>query len=251
MVSTLELAALIGTAFAAGTVDAIAGGGGLITVPALFAVGLPPHAVLGTNKGQSVFGAAAALITFWRANAVTRRLAPYTFALGFAGSLAGAITLTRLSPAVLRPVAIALLLAAATVLLVRKPARASDAPTARAFGWALVLAAAIGFYDGFFGPGTGTFLIIGFVLLCGASLPRATADAKVVNFASNLAAVIWLGTHGAVIWEISLPMAAAQLCGGVLGSRLALRGGATLIRYLVVAVSLGLVAKLAWDLYAG
>jgi uncharacterized membrane protein YfcA len=251
MVTTLELVVLVVAAFGAGTVDAIAGGGGLVTVPALFAVGLPPHVVYGTNKGQSVFGAAAALVTFWRARVVTRRIAPYTFALGFAGSLVGAITLTRLSAEVLRPLAIVMLLAAAAVMLVRKPARTDDAPTARAFGWALALALVIGCYDGFFGPGTGTFLIIGFVLLCGASLPRATADAKVVNFASNLAAVIWLGSHGAVLWQVALPMAAAQLVGGMVGSRLALRGGAGLIRVIVVCVSLGLVGRLAWDLYAG
>jgi uncharacterized protein len=249
VIDNVELAALVAAAFGAGIVDAIAGGGGLVTVPLLSAFGLPPHAVLATNKGQSMFGSAASLVTFWRAGKVSRRLAAYTFPLALAGSIAGAIAVTAVSPANLRPIVIVMLLCAAALMLVRKPRRDDDAPTARAFGWAIVLAVAIGFYDGFFGPGTGTFLIIGFVLLCGASLARATADAKVVNFGSNLAAVIWFASHGYVVWEIALPMAAAQLAGGIVGARLALRGGAPLIRIVVVVVSLGLVGKLAYDLW--
>jgi uncharacterized membrane protein YfcA len=248
IVTHAELAALVVAAFGAGIVDAIAGGGGLITVPLLSAFGIPPHMTLATNKGQSVFGSAASLVTFWRAGKVTRRLVRYTFPLALAGSLAGGIAVTAISPANLRPIVIVMLLCAAALMLVRKPRRDDDAPTSRAFGWSLVLAAAIGFYDGFFGPGTGTFLIIGFVLLCGASLARATADAKVINFGSNLAAVIWFSTRGLVIWEIALPMAAAQLAGGVVGARLALRGGAGLIRVVVVCVSLALVGKLVYDL---
>jgi uncharacterized membrane protein YfcA len=247
---TLELVLLICAALGAGTVDAIAGGGGLITVPALLAAGLPPHAALATNKGQSVFGSCAALITFWRAGRITRGLAPWTFSLGLAGSLAGAAAVLAVSPDRLRPVIIVLLIVAAGLLVIRKPKRDEDVVTSRGFGWALALAAVIGAYDGFFGPGTGTFLIVGFVVLCGASLPRATADAKVVNFASNLAALILFAAQGVVVWKIALPMAAAQLVGGMLGARLAIRGGAQVIRIAVVAVSLGLVIKLAHDLWS-
>jgi uncharacterized protein len=245
-----DLALLVTAAFAAGIVDAIAGGGGLVTVPLLAAVGLPPHAVLATNKGQSVFGSAASLATFWRAGKVTRRLVRYTFPLALGGSLAGVIAVTQVSPQHLKPIVLVMLVCAAVLMLIKKPRRDDDEPTARAFGWAIVLAAAIGFYDGFFGPGTGTFLIIGFVMLCGASLARATADAKVVNFGSNLAAVIWFASHGYVVWRLALPMAAAQLTGGIVGARLALRGGAQLIRIVVVIVSLSLVAKLGYDLWA-
>jgi len=245
----VEIAVLAGAALGAGTVDAIAGGGGLITVPVLAAIGLPPHVALATNKGQSVFGSAASLATFWRAGKVSRRLAPFMFPLAMAGSFAGAITVSAITPARLRPVVIALLLGAAALMLVRKPQRDADAPTPRGFAWALALATTIGFYDGFFGPGTGTFLIIGFVILCGSSLARATADAKVVNFASNLAAMIWFASHGLIRWDLALPMAVAQLIGGSLGARLALRGGARLIRIVVIVVSLGLVAKLASQLW--
>jgi uncharacterized membrane protein YfcA len=174
----------------------------------------------------------------------------YTFPLALAGALAGVITVMSIAPDRLRPIVIALLLAAIGVMIVKKPRRDTDDPPPRALLWAIVLAVVIGFYDGFFGPGTGTFLIIGFVLLCGASLARATADAKVVNFASNLAAVTWFASHGQVAWRLALPMAVAQLIGGLIGARLALRGGARLIRVVVIVVSLGLVAKLGWQLYA-
>jgi uncharacterized protein len=152
----------------------------------------------------------------------------------------------------LKPIVIAMLIGAALLLLVKKPTRDEDDIPAdrvpRYLAIACVLAFVIGTYDGFFGPGTGTFLIVGFVALCGKSMTRATADAKVVNFASNLAALAAFAYDGAVVWSIAIPMAAGQLCGGVLGARLALRGGARLIRAMVLVVSGALVAKLVYDL---
>ncbi len=236
------------TALLAGTVDAIAGGGGLITLPALLAAGLPPHLALGTNKGQSVWGSAAALVAFWRADRVDRRQALYTFPLGLLGSLVGASLVLLISKDALRPIVIAMLFGAAVLLLVRKPSRDEDTPSRKGAVIAAVLALVIGCYDGFFGPGTGTFLIVGFVALCGKSLVRATADAKVVNFASNLAAVAAFSREGSVMWKLSLPMAVGQLCGGVIGARLAIKGGAPLIRMMVLIVSLALVIKLIVDL---
>lgn len=240
------------TAFLAGTVDAIAGGGGLITLPALLTAGLPPHLAYGTNKGQSVWGSGAALLAFWRAGTVDRRQALIAFPLGMLGALIGARLVLLLDSETLRPVAIAMLIGAAALLVVNKPSRDQDDPAAahatRPLVLASVLAFAIGAYDGFFGPGTGTFLIVGFVALCGKSLTRATADAKVVNFASNLASLSAFAAAGTVAWQIALPMAAGQLAGGLVGARLAIRGGARLIRLAVLAVSGALVIKLAIDL---
>jgi uncharacterized protein len=233
-------------ALGAGTVDAIAGGGGLITVPALLAAGLPPHVALGTNKGQSVFGSGAALVAFWRAGRVDRRQAAFTFPLGLVGSLVGAVIVTSIDQDALRPIVIAMLIGAAALLLVRKPAREQDADTRPVV--AALLALAIGAYDGFFGPGTGTFLIVGFVALCGRSLVHASADAKVVNFASNLAAVLVFARDGHVLWQLALPMAVAQLCGGVIGAHLAMKGGERIVRGFVLLVSGALIVKLAIDL---
>jgi hypothetical protein len=245
-VPPLTVALLVLAALGAGTVDAIAGGGGLITLPALLATGLPPHVALATNKGGSVWGSGSALVAFWRAGRVDRRAAVATFPLGFVGAVLGAELVLLIAPGTLRPLVIALLLGAAVLLVIRKPSRAEDAP-ARPLT-APLLALGIGAYDGFFGPGTGTFLIVGFVMLCGKSLAHATADAKVVNFASNLAAVGAFALSGRVMWSVALPMAAGQLVGGQLGARLALRGGAPLIRVMVLIVSGALVAKLAYDL---
>jgi uncharacterized membrane protein YfcA len=252
--SPLVLAALVLAAFCAGTIDAVAGGGGLLTLPALLAAGLPPHLALGTNKGQSVFGSGAAFAGFARAGLVDAPRARTTFPAGFLGSLAGALLVSLLRAAALRPIVLALLVFAAAVLALRpqiieRAGRAPHlAPRART---AAAIALAIGAYDGFFGPGTGTFLIIAFTALLGTPLARASADAKVVNFASNLAALATFAARGTVIWRIALPMAAAQLAGGFLGAHLAVRGGDRLVRRAVLLVVLALVVKLGRDVYAG
>ena len=242
------IVALAFAAFFAGTVDAIAGGGGLITVPALLAAGLPPQLALGTNKGSSVWGSGSASVSFWRAGRIDRKQAAFAFPLGFVGSLIGANLVLGISKDALRPVVIAMLIVAAIVLVVKKPTGNGEDDTPRHRHLAAILALVIGAYDGFFGPGTGTFLIVGFVSLCGRSMLNATADAKVVNFASNLAAVAIFAWRGTIIWQVALPMAAGQLVGGVVGTRLAIKGGARIVRVMVLVVSGCLIAKLIYDL---
>ena len=249
----LHVAGLLLAAFCAGFFDAIAGGGGLITVPALLATPLPPHMAFGTNKGQAVWGSGAALWSFWRAGFVDREWALPSFIAGFGGSLIGAWLLLRLSPALLRPVAMVLLVCVALFLTFRPPLHPRPrvyTPTVR---WAITigLALVIGCYDGFFGPGTGTFLIIGQVLLLGVSMKSGSANAKVVNFASNIAAFGLLASQGKVVWSVALPMAVAQFIGATLGVRAALRGGDKLIRWVVLAVCLGLCTKLVFDTLSG
>ena len=246
-VSVGVIVALAGAAFVAGVIDAIAGGGGLITVPALLAAGLPPHVALGTNKGQSVFGSASALIAFARRGALDRKLAPKTFPAGLLGSLCGAAAVLALPPSILRPVILILLPVAAAAVLIKRPVGDGTAPR-NAILKAVALAAVIGAYDGFFGPGTGTFLIVGFVILNHMPLVNASANAKVVNFASNLAAVGIFASRGVILWKIALPMAAGQLAGGWTGAHLAVKGGEKVIRGAVVLVVMGLVVKLATDL---
>jgi hypothetical protein len=241
------IALLTVTAFLAGTVDAIAGGGGLITLPALLTAGLDTHHALGTNKGQSVWGSGAALVTFWRAKQIDRRQAAWTFPLGLVGSALGAQVVMLIDKDALRPIVIVLLIGAAALVVVKKPPETGEL-VRNYLGIACALAFAIGAYDGFFGPGTGTFLIVGFVALCGRSMTAATADAKVVNFASNLAALAAFAYQGSVVWELALPMAAGQLLGGVLGARLAIKGGARLIRLAVLVVSGALVVRLALEI---
>jgi uncharacterized membrane protein YfcA len=235
-------------ALLAGTVDAIAGGGGLLTVPALLAAGLPPHLALGTNKGQSVFGAAAALTRFAREGLVPVDRARWTAPLGFLGSLAGAQLVLWVRPEALRPVVLGLLVAAAVFVVLRPRVRVSLLPTA-AVAPAAALAFFCGGYDGFFGPGTGTLLIVGLAGLLALPLHQASAEAKAINFASNLAGVLLFAARGAVVWHTALPMAAGQLVGGWLGAHLTVRGGERIVRWVVLCVVAALVLKLSFDAF--
>jgi uncharacterized membrane protein YfcA len=241
--------ALVAVATGAGFVDAIAGGGGLLTLPALINAGLAPLTALGTNKGQSVFGSGAATLRFWRAGALERRRSLISFGCGFAGSLTGAALVSQLDAGALKPVLIVLLIVAAALVLLPRPRGAR--PVGRPLLAAALIAVAIGFYDGFFGPGTGTLLIVAFMWLLAETPAIASANAKVVNFASNLAAVTWFGSHHLIVWSVALSMAAGQFTGGFLGAHLVLTRGGGLVRAAAVVVALALVAKLAWQLAGG
>lgn len=251
--SALQIGLLCAAALTAGMVDAIAGGGGLISLPALLSTGLPPHVALGTNKGQSVFGAFAALVRFWRAGLIRRELAAVTFPLGLVGALLGAGLVLLLRPEVLKPVVLVLLVVVAVFLALRRgppPGVRPEPPLARMRALGAVIALLIGVYDGFFGPGTGTFLIIAFSGLLGHGLTRASADAKVVNFATNLAAVALFSWRGLVLWHVALPMALAQFTGAWVGAHFAVRGGDRLVRRVVLVVVVALVLKLGRDVFA-
>jgi uncharacterized membrane protein YfcA len=260
---------LAGAAFLAGLVDAIGGGGGLISLPALLAAGLPPAIAIGTNKGQAIFGATSSFISFWRRGGIDRDRAPLGFVAGFAGSCAGAWALMAMRPEPLRPLVIALLAGATVVVLVGRrglttststitePTTLTPTPT----GWTglgggvdrrtialVVIAGGLGAYDGFFGPGAGSMLILAFALVFGDSLTRASGNAKVVNLASNLAAFLLFARRGTIIWSLALPMAAANALGATLGARLALRRGDRLVRWVVLVMVLAVIGKLTRDL---
>lgn len=248
---SLPVALLVAVAFFAGLVDAIAGGGGLLTLPSLLAAGIPTELALGTNKGQSVWGSGAALRSFWQRGLVDRDRAAWLFPAGFIGALCGVELVLHLDKTLLRPIVIALLLVAAASIAAYRPPAAGETPPPRvamARYWALLIALAVGFYDGFFGPGTGTFLIVLMVAVLRDDLLQATANAKVVNFASNLASVLWFAHAGKVLWHIALPMAVGQLAGGTLGARLAVKEGQVLVRRVTLAVAAALVLKLSFDL---
>lgn len=240
--------ALVG--LAAGFVDAIAGGGGLLTLPALLLAGLPAPFALGTNKGQSVFGSGAALARYARSPLLDRPRARVSWLPALAGAAGGAALVNQLSPSVLRPVVLVLLLAVAMVLLVRRPgpASASVPSKARPMWMAALVAAGVGAYDGFFGPGTGTFLIMAYTSLWRDRMDAASANAKVVNFASNLASMVTFAWAGAVVWKVALPMAAGQALGGALGAHLTIARGQSLVRVAVIGMSLALVLRLGWQM---
>lgn len=268
-VGPATMAFLCAVSFVAGLVDAIAGGGGLLSMPSLLAVGLPPHFALGTNKGQSTFGTLIATWTFYARGEITRsRLVP-SFVAGALGAAAGAAAVLAVRPEPLKPIVLGMLLGAAVLIVVqpylklRPPSRAklpTPAPTmpmTSSTSWtsstrpaliAALIALAMGMYDGFFGPGTGSLLILMFVLWLGDSMTRASGNAKVVNLASNLTSLTLFAVRGTVVWSIALPMAACNTLGGYVGARLAVRNGDQFVRWTVFAVVVALLAKLGVDL---
>ncbi len=238
----LSLTALAGLA---GFVDAIAGGGGLLTVPALLWAGLPPVQALATNKAQAVFGSFTAALHFVRHGRVDlRRLAP-AIACTFVGAAAGALAVQRLHPELLARLVPLLLIGFALYFLFSPRIGIADAEHRISHPlFALLIGTGVGFYDGFFGPGTGTFFAAAFVLLLGYNLTRATAGTKVLNFTSNLAALLLFAAAGQVLWPLGLAMGLAQVAGAWLGAHLVVRHGGRLVRPLLVLVSLALSLQL-------
>jgi uncharacterized membrane protein YfcA len=241
------IAVLVLAAIAAGFIDAIAGGGGLITVPALLAAGLNPVAALATNKVQSSFGSASATLNFWRAGKVDFALIKWPLLATFVGAGLGAIAVSFADTTWLMIVLPALLAAIALYFLIGPKASHEDAHARMTPLAYAAIAGAIGFYDGFFGPGTGSFFALSLVTLLGMGLTRATAHTKALNFTSNIVSVVVFVIGGHVVWIIGLCMAAGQAFGGWLGSHAAMRFGPNLIRPLLVIVCLAMVAKLLSD----
>ncbi|MFM8360665.1 MAG: TSUP family transporter [Verrucomicrobiota bacterium] len=244
------LSALFAAGGIAGFVDAIAGGGGLITVPALLAAGLPPRLALGTNKLQSSCGTLLATWQYQQAGLIAWRPLAAGVAITFVAALAGAWTVTRIDPGFLRRLIPFLLLAIAACVALRpdlgrdpRPARLSRPAFHLLFGLAL------GFYDGFFGPGTGSFWMMAGVLVLGLDFRQATGHTKAMNLASNLASLLWFVLAGQVDLAAGAIMAAGQLLGARLGAGLVITRGVRLIRPIFLTMVLALTAKLFWDAF--
>ena len=241
----LVLLALGAVGALAGFVDAIAGGGGLIALPALLSVGIPPIAAFGTNKVQSVIGTGMAAITYWRGGYVRLGdLVPAVVATA-AGAFAGALTVKRIDTSLLSyAVPAALILIALYFSFAPRLSDADRHARLRFAVWVPVMGFVIGFYDGIFGPGTGSFLTVGFVTLFGLGLTRAAGNTKFLNLTSNLGALALFIPSGDVVWPAAIAMAIGQLVGGYAGARTGIRFGARLIRPLVVIVSIILALRL-------
>lgn len=231
-------------ALAAGFVDAIAGGGGLITVPALLAAGINPVAALATNKVQGSFGAASATYTYWRAGLIDFRRLRAPLIATLAGAAAGAWLLTMVDSRWLMVLLPFLLVAIAIYFLVAPKTTEIDARARLTPMVYALVAGGIGAYDGFFGPGTGSFFALSLVALMGMGLTKATGHAKALNLMSNVVSVAVFATSGQVLWLLGAAMAVGQLIGGRLGSKAAMRWGGSLIRPLLVVISLGMTVKL-------
>ncbi|GAA4007840.1 TSUP family transporter [Sphingomonas humi] len=237
---------LTGVAFVTGFIDAIAGGGGLIMMPALLVSGVPPLFALGTNKLQSMCGTFVAMRNYAAKGLIEWRPNLPTALVVFAGAVSGALLVQHVEARTLALVIPLLLLANAVYILVSPRMSDEDAhQRVSASGYA-PLGGVIGLYDGFFGPGTGSFFTSTLVALRGYGLTRATALTKFFNWISNVAAVLLFAIGGKVLWLLGLNMAVGAMAGGWLGSHAAMRHGAKLIRPLLVTASIAMTGRLLW-----
>jgi uncharacterized membrane protein YfcA len=236
---------LIMVAGLAGFVDAIAGGGGLLALPALLWAGLPPLQALATNKLQGSFGTFTATLHHLRHGELRLGSLWPTVVLTFLGAAAGTLSVQYLSSALLEQLIPLLLIGFAGYFLFSP--RVGDADAQQRIGlpaFGVLIGFGVGFYDGFFGPGTGSFFALGFVLLLGWNLRRATGGTKLLNFTSNIASLLFFALGGHVLWSLGLAMGLAQVAGAWLGSHLVIRHGSRIVRPLLVAVCLALSLKL-------
>jgi uncharacterized protein len=239
---------------AAGFIDSIVGGGGLILVPALFATfpAAAPATLFGTNKGASIWGTAVATLRFSRrVDMPLHALAPAALA-GCTASLAGAWLVTQVSAEFLRKLLPLVLLLVLIYTLARKELGRAHAPrySGRTEAWvACGIGVAIGFYDGFFGPGTGSFLVFLLVRLLGYDFLHASAGAKLINTATNLAALILFTLKGHVWWHFAIAMALANVLGSMAGTHMALKHGAGFVRGAFIVVVSGLILKTSYDAF--
>jgi uncharacterized protein len=251
-VAPVTAALLVLAALAAGWVDAVVGGGGLVQLPALL-IGLPhagPAQLLATNKLASVCGTATASATYYRRVRPDLTTALPMAALALAGAAAGAACASLLPTRVFRPLVLVMLLVVA-VYVARRPGlggvTALRFSGARHRLTAAAVGAGIGFYDGIFGPGTGSFLVVALVGLLGYAFLAASAKAKIVNLATNTGALLVFVPQGAPLWGLGLLMGLANLAGGYLGARTAVAAGNRFIRGALLAVVAVLIVRVGWD----
>ncbi|MBU1364097.1 MAG: TSUP family transporter [Gammaproteobacteria bacterium] len=244
---TIDWFILAPAAFFAGMVDAVVGGGGLIQIPVLLSA-FPQTAIptlFGTNKVASIAGTGASLWSYARAVRIPWRLVLPATAAALLGAWLGAAVVAWIPREAMRPLVVVMMLAVAIYTFLRKNLGQEETHEARPGDiWrGALFGLVIGFYDGFFGPGTGSFLIFGFVRVFGLDFIRASASAKVVNFATNLSAIGFFASHGPILWAVGLTMAACNLAGAYVGTHLALKHGAGFIRKAFLGVVSVLIVK--------
>ena len=243
-----HLALLFATGLAAGFVDSIAGGGGLITLPVMLSLGFPPQDSLGTNKLQATFGSASAAWHYTRAGTIAIGDCARGFFFALIGSALGTLVVSRLDPLMLERIIPILLIVIAIYVLLKPGLGAEDLqPRMRRGSFDVIFGLLLGFYDGFLGPGTGTFWAMAFMLGLGFNLTKATASTKMMNLASNLSSLAIFAAAGHVILVPGLSMGLGQLLGARLGSRMVIargRKGFQFIRPLFICVVLAITVKL-------
>ncbi|WP_159885134.1 sulfite exporter TauE/SafE family protein [Paenibacillus puerhi] len=242
---------LLAAGFIAAFIDSVVGGGGLVSLPALLLAGLPPSVALGTNKLGGTLSSLTSALSFLTSGKIDKKIAAALFPLAFVGSALGTYTVHLLPSSFLRPLVVCLLIVILVYTLLKKNwdgtgrLRPLTPATRTALGAAAFV---LGFYDGFFGPGTGSFLLFVF-LMVGYDFVGASANAKVLNFASNIASLASFFLLKSVHIGYGLPMGLAMIAGALAGSQLAIRKGSTYVKPLFIVVTTLLIGKQLWDLF--
>ncbi|GHU83479.1 UPF0721 transmembrane protein [Clostridia bacterium] len=239
--------------FLSGFMDSIAGGGGIISLTSYLAVGLPPHLALGTNKTSAFLGTGISMARFARKGHIRWDSAIVAFLGALAGSAAGARLALLVPERALVYIMLPVLPVIAALVLRRKgfTPRTVALPRKGMLAYSLVIGVLLGGYDGFFGPGTGTFLILAFTAMLGFDVLTACGNAKAVNFASNIAAAVTFILNGQVNYALGVPAALCAIAGHYVGSGLAMKKGIRIVRPMIVVVIALLMAKIIWDLHTG
>jgi len=239
------LSILFFVALSAGIIDTIAGGGGLLTIPALFWAGIPPASALATNKMQSTFGTFTASMYFIRKKLVDLNSMKLMIAMTFIGSMIGSWAIVQIDPAILKKIIPFLLIAIGVFFLFSKDIGQIEVEKrisiiAFSFSFAFI----VGFYDGFFGPGTGTFFTLAFVHFLGYTITQATGRTKVLNFITNFASFIFFIYYGGIVVLIGLIMGVGQVLGATIGAKLVMLKGQKIIRPMIIIISFIMSIKL-------
>lgn len=246
----LDLFIICTLGFLAAAVDAIAGGGGLISLPALLLVGVPPHLALGTNKFAASLASLNSSVTYARSGKVHIPLVKFQIPFALIGAFLGAWTVLSVSSAFLSKAVLVLILLVGIYTMVHKTLGMENqfkGLNSRNMVIGCLFALALGFYDGFFGPGTGSFLIFSFIALFGFDFVVASANSKVLNFTSNFASLIIFAWNGKILLHYGVPMAIFMILGSYIGTKVAIRRGAVLVKPIFITMSLLVAAKLIYQ----
>ncbi|QDP41839.1 TSUP family transporter [Radiobacillus deserti] len=231
----------------AGWVDTIAGGGGLLTIPAMLLAGLPPATALATNKLQGSSGTLVSTLYFLKKGAVNVKAILLAVLMTFIGAVFGGWLLLQINAEYLLLILPFLLISIGLYFLFSPKVDDIDRKAKIKFSvFSLTFAPILGFYDGFFGPGTGSLMAVAFITLCGFGAPKATAHAKVLNFTSNVAALLSFLLFGQIAWVVGLVMMSGQVVGSVIGARMVLAKGASIIKPVVVSVCFAMAIQVIW-----
>lgn len=242
---------LMGSGFLAAFIDSVVGGGGMVSLPALLLIGMDPVLALGTNKLGATMGSFASTLSFLRSGIIEVKIVKYLFPLSMIGAILGVLLLQVLPPDILRPIVVVMLAVVTIYSIVRKEwgtVSTYTGMTTKMMAASMVVALIFGAYDGFFGPGTGSFLLFAFLFL-GFDFVRAAGNAKSLNFASNIASLVAFMYFGNIDYTYGCIMGAAMIAGALCGTRVAITKGASYVKPLFILVSTLLVGKQVWELF--